>query len=301
MDYIGRVKKFRFKKSLGQNFLIDNSVIEKILSYVSPEDNVVEIGAGAGFVTEELVKKAGSVKAIEIDKDVIPILKTNCLCANADADFEIVEKSILDIQLKDLAPRGGVKIIANIPYCITSLILAHILGEIDDLNNENRNTIDEIILMVQWEVAKRLVANENSPNKEYGMLTILTQFYSDVEIIQKVPKHSFYPSPKVDSALLRLKIRKEPKFEVSPLLRRTVKACFATRRKNIKNSLNAAGFLNVEKSLEEMDINPNLRGEKLSIEDFCKLAKVLAANQNLGTKGVGDESCSGFEDIVCEK
>lgn len=284
MDYIGRVKKFKFKKSLGQNFLIDRTVIEEILSHISPDDNVIEIGAGAGFVTEELVKKAKSVKAIEIDKDVIPILRTNCLLANPDANFEVIEKSILDIQLKNLCPKGGAKVVANIPYCITSLILAHILGEIDDTDNANRNSIDEIVLMVQWEVAKRLVADENSPNKEYGMLSILAQFYCDIEILKKVSRKSFYPSPKVDSALLRLKVNHKPRFEVSqeglPYLRRTVKACFGTRRKNIKNSLSMAAFpkSSVEKSLKELGIDPNLRGEKLSIERICRLSEALARN-----------------------
>ncbi|GBF22659.1 ribosomal RNA small subunit methyltransferase A [Candidatus Gastranaerophilus sp. (ex Termes propinquus)] len=279
MEYISRVKNFKFKKSLGQNFLIERSVIEKILSRVEPCDNVIEIGAGAGFVTEELVRKAKSVRAIEIDKAVIPILKTNCLLANVDADFEIIEQSVLDVSFKELAPMGNAKVVANIPYNITSLILAHILGEIDDVQNENRDAIDEIILMVQWEVAKRLVADENSPNKEYGMLTILAQFWCDVEILQKVPRNAFYPSPKVDSALLRLKVRKEPKYKIPPLLRRTIKACFATRRKNIKNSLNAAGFLNVEKTLGQLGIDPNLRGEKLSIEGFCALAGALSMEQ----------------------
>ena len=202
MNYFLRAKQFRTKKRLGQNFLIDESVINRILEEVSPDDTVMEIGAGAGFVTERLVEKAQKVYAVEIDEDAISVLR------KIDAkNLNIIHNDILKTNLKDLEDTTF-KIVANIPYYITSPILVHLLGEIDDTNNENRNRISEIILMVQYEVAQRLVANESSQGKHYGLLSILTQFYADAEIIKKVPARSFYPAPKVDSALVKIKIRK---------------------------------------------------------------------------------------------
>ncbi len=287
-NYIRRVKNFRMKKSLGQNFLINYKTIETILSCVNENDDVLEIGAGVGFVTEELVKKAKSVTAIEIDKEAIKILEKNCDIAlktsGSNCDFKIIEQSILETNLHELANGRKFKIVANIPYCITSPILVHLLGEIDDIAYKNRNVIDEIILMVQLEVAKRLVANEKSTSvKDYGLLSILAQFWADVEIIEHVSKKSFYPSPKVDSALLRLKINDRPRVEINPLLRRVIKASFATRRKNIKNCLQNAGFLNIEQALEKVSITPNLRGEKLSLDEFRKLAELYENNQNQST------------------
>lgn len=276
MEYFERAKKFRTKKRLGQNFLVDENVIEEILSNVSADDNVLEIGPGIGFVTEELVKIAKHVCAVELDEEAIKALKLNCPAA------EIIHQDILKTDLSALMVKNGngkkFKVIANIPYYITSPILVHLLGEIDEAEHKNRGAIDEIILMVQLEVAKRLVASENSPNKEYGMLSILAQFWADVEIIRTVKARSFYPSPKVDSALVRLKIRPEGRVRANPFLKRTIKACFGTRRKNIKNSLQQGGFLNAEKVLEELGIDKNLRGEKLSIVDFERLSKALWEN-----------------------
>ena len=153
---------------------------------------------------------------------------------------------------------------------------------IDDLNNENRKRISEIVLMVQWEVAQRLVADENAPSKQYGLLSILTQFNADVELIQKVGRKSFYPAPKVDSALVKITINKEPRVKVDDYsyLRRVVKACFATRRKNLKNSLMNAGFNKyaVSKTLETLQWDENVRGETLSIEKLAQLSEELKKN-----------------------
>ncbi len=289
MDYLERAKKFRTKKRLGQNFLVDESVVEEILSHIGEEDCVLEIGPGIGFVTEELVKIAKYVRAVELDEDAIRLLGTNCAMAmaqreksdNPKCDFKIIHQDILKTDLSTLANNGEkFKVVANIPYYITSPILVHLLGEIDEVEHKNRGVVDEIILMVQLEVAKRLVATENSPNKEYGMLSILAQFFTDIEILRTVKARSFFPAPKVDSALVKLKIRPEGKVEVNPFLRRTIKACFATRRKNIKNSLLAGGFLNVEKALAQLGIDNNLRGEKLSIVDFERLSKMLYGEMN---------------------
>ena len=271
MDYFFRAKKFRAKKRLGQNFLVDEKVIDDILSCVNNDDSVFEIGPGLGFVTERLVDLAHDVVAVEIDKDAIEILNKNL---GDKQNFKLIENDILKVNLDEIYPKDKkIKIVANIPYYITSPILVHLLGEIDDFDNKNRNHIDEIILMVQLEVAKRICANENSQNKEYGMLSILSQFFCDAEIIRHVSKRSFYPSPKVDSAIVRIKNNAMPKIEnPSPLLKRTIKAAFNTRRKNIKNSLLSAGMLNVQEALEKIGMDSNVRGEKLSIQDFNKLA-----------------------------
>ena len=274
MDYFFRAKQFRAKKRLGQNFLVDEKVIDEILSCVNENDSVFEIGPGLGFVTERLVEKAQDVVAVEIDKDAIQILNKNL---GQKDNFKLIEKDILKVNLDEIYPQGKkIKIVANIPYYITSPILAHLLGEIDDFNNKNRSFIDEIILMVQYEVAKRICANENSQNKEYGMLSILSQFFCDTQIIKHVSKRSFYPSPKVDSAIVRIKNNFKPRVEnPSVLLKKTVKAAFNTRRKNIKNSLLSAGMLGVNEALEKLGLDFNIRGEKLSIQDFNKLACAL--------------------------
>lgn len=275
-DYFLRAKLFKTKKRLGQNFLVDESVINRITDEVQPDDTVLEIGPGAGFVTENIVNKAKKVYAVEIDEDAIEALqhiKTE--------KFKLIHNDILKTELKDLEDTTF-KVIANIPYYITSPILAHLLGEIDDLDNKNRNRISEIILMVQWEVAQRLIADENSPSKQYGLLSILTQFNADVELIQKVGRKSFYPAPKVDSALVKITINKRPRVEVSDysFLRRVVKACFATRRKNLKNSLMNAGFNkdSVAKTLENLQWAENIRGETLSIEKLAQLSEELKKN-----------------------
>ena len=276
MNYFLRAKQFRTKKRLGQNFLIDESAINRIMEEVSSGDTVLEIGAGAGFVTEQLVNKAEKVYAVEIDEDAIDVLK------KIDAqNLHIVHQDILKTNLKDLEDTTF-KIVANIPYYITSPIIVHLLGEIDDLHNENRNRISEIILMVQYEVAQRLVANETSPAKQYGLLSILTQFYADTEIIKKVPARSFYPAPKVDSALVKLKVRKEPLIELEDytFFKKVIKACFATRRKNLKNSLLNGGFSKeiITMTLKSLDMPESTRGETLSIQDLARLSRELKKN-----------------------
>ena len=277
MDYYNRAKQFRTKKRLGQNFLIDANIINFIIEQanLNKNDTVIEIGPGAGFVTEKLVQEAKKVVAVELDEDAIEVIKK--LNAN---NLEIIHNDILKVDLSQFGQ--NLKVVANIPYYITSPILAHLLGEIDDLNNANRNCIDEIILMVQWEVAQRLVANENSPSKQFGLLSILSQFYADVEILKKVPSKAFCPRPKVDSALVKLKVRKSPLLNLDDytFFRKVIKASFLSRRKNIKNGLCNAGFDKnaVIKTLEELNINENTRGEMLSIEQFGELSNVLKGN-----------------------
>lgn len=273
LNYILRAKKFKAKKSLGQNFLIDDKIIDFIASHANSDDEVLEIGPGLGFVTEQLVENAFRVVALEIDKDAINVLNKNL---GSKTNFHLIEQDVLKTNIDDLPfEHEKIKVIANIPYYITSPILVHLLGEIDELVHKNRSRISEIILMVQLEVANRIVANENSQNKEYGQLSILSQMYSNVEIIKKVPKNCFSPSPKVDSALVKFTINEKPKVEITKLLKRTVKAIFMARRKNVKNSLLNAGFVRVEEALNKAGIDKMTRGEKLSLNEIQKLSITL--------------------------
>ena len=275
MDYFNRARYFRTKKRLGQNFLIDGTAIADIIhaANISPDDVVVEIGPGVGFVTEQLVKKAKKVIAIELDEEAIAELK------KLDApNLEIINKDVLKTDISALSDEK-IKIVANIPYYITSPIIAHLLGEIDNLANKNRNKITDILLMVQEEVARRMTADENSPAKQYGLLTILSQFWADVKIVRLVGRKSFYPAPKVNSAVVSLTVREKPMLELSDYthFRKTVKAAFSQRRKNVKNCLLSGGFAkeNITAALAALALDENVRGEKLSIEMLGKLSEEL--------------------------
>ena len=275
MNYFDRARYFRTKKRLGQNFLVDGEVIQDIIEFanISPDDTIVEIGPGVGFVTEQLVKYAKKVIVIELDEEAIEELK------KLDApNLEIIHNDVLKTDLSSLT-EDKFKVVANIPYYITSPIIAHLLGEIDDLNNKNRNKIKDIILMVQEEVARRMVATPDSTGKQYGLLTILSQFWADVKILRLVGRKSFYPAPKVNSALVKLDVRTEPKLKLSDYsyFRRVIKAGFAQRRKNIKNCLLNDSFLkeHISKALSNLGIDENIRGEKLSIEKFGELSEEL--------------------------
>lgn len=273
--YLERAKRFRTKKRLGQNFLIDEAVIDRIIeeANLSPDDTVLEIGAGAGFVTEKLAQKAKRVIAVELDEDAVVELG-----GLPYDNLEVVHKDILKTNFSEFVD-SPVKVVANIPYYITSPIIAHLLGEIDQSEWKNRELISEIILMVQYEVAKRIIANENSPAKEYGLLSILVNYWCETEFICKVKAGSFYPAPKVDSALVRLVVRREPavKTDNPALFKKITKAAFGTRRKNIKNALISGGFEQekVACALQKLGIDPNTRGEKLSMADYARLADVL--------------------------
>lgn len=281
MNLFERARFFRTKKRLGQNFLVNPDVIKEIIDYaqITKDDTIIEIGPGVGFVTEQLVKYAKKVIAIELDEEAIKELE-KLECDN----LEIIHNDILKTDISALS-NEKVKVVANIPYYITAPIISHLLGEIDDLNNKNRNSISEIILMVQEEVARRMVATEKSPSKQYGLLTILAQFWTDCEIIRLVGRKSFFPAPKVNSALVGLKINNEPKLKLSDYshFRRVLKAAFSQRRKNIKNCLVNNGFNKdiVKSVLNKLDIDENTRGESLSIEKFGQLSEELKnANQN---------------------
>ena len=274
-DYFQRAKYFRTKKRLGQNFLINGEVIQDIISFadISPDDTILEIGPGVGFVTEQLVKKAKKVIAIELDEEAIKELEK----LNAP-NLEIIHNDVLKTDISSLTEES-IKVVANIPYYITSPIIAHLLGEIDDLENRNRAKIKDIILMVQEEVARRIVATEKSPSKQYGLLTILSQFWANCSILKLVGRKSFYPAPKVNSALVSLKVRKEPKLQLSDYkhFRKTIKSAFSQRRKTLKNCLVSNGFdkTKVQNAISKMNLEENIRGERLSIEQFGELSELL--------------------------
>lgn len=282
MNYYDRAKYFRTKKRLGQNFLINGEVILNILDYanVNKDDTIVEIGPGVGFVTEQLVKRAKKVIAIELDEEAVKELK------KLDApNLTIIHKDVLKTDISALCEEK-IKVVANIPYYITSPIIAHLLGEIDDLENKNRRKITEILLMVQEEVAQRMVADENSPSKRYGLLTMLSQFWADVEIKQLVGRKSFYPAPKVNSALIHLKVKDKPLIDLKDYshFRKTVKAAFSQRRKTLKNCLVGNGFdkEKVQSVMNSLGLGENIRGEKLSIEQFGQLSEGLNSENNQG-------------------
>ena len=274
-DYLQRAKFFRTKKRLGQNFLVNPEVIADIIDFanITKDDVVLEIGAGVGFVTEQLVRHAKKVIAIELDEEAIRELK-KIECDN----LQIIHNDILKTDLSELCDEK-IKVVANIPYYITSPIIAHLLGEIDDLNNKNRNKIKDIVLMVQEEVARRIVATEKSPSKQYGLLTILSQFWADCSIIRLVGRRSFYPAPKVNSALVSMKVRENPLLELEDyeFFRKVIKGAFSQRRKTLKNCLLSSGFdkEKVASAISEMNLDENVRGEKLSIEQFGELSKKL--------------------------
>ncbi len=283
-DYLQRAKFFRTKKRLGQNFLIDSNVIDDIIEYanIKTDDTVLEIGPGIGFVTEQLIKRAKKVIAVELDNDAINVLQK--LEAN---NLEIVHQDILKTDLTSLISCNDikVKVVANIPYYITSPIIVHLLGEIDDLNNKNRNCINGIILMVQDEVAKRMCAYPGAENKAYGLLSILSQFWADCKIVRFVDKRFFYPAPKVNSSVVKLDIREEPLLKLSDYkhFRRVVKAAFSQRRKTLKNCLVQFGYSKeaIESAFNKCVLQENIRGEKLSIQQFGELSEALInANKN---------------------
>lgn len=275
MSYFERAKFFRTKKRLGQNFLIDEGVISDIIDYadISSDDTIIEIGPGVGFVTEQLVKYAKKVIAIELDEEAIKELQ------KLDApNLEIIHNDILKTDISALV-EGKAKVVANIPYYITAPIVSHLLGEIDDLDNKNRKCITDIVLMVQEEVARRMVATEKSPSKQYGLLTILAQFWTDCEIMRTVGRRSFFPAPKVTSAIVKLKVKDKPMLELSDYshFRRVLKAGFSQRRKNIKNCLvnNCFDKEIVLSTLKKLNIDENTRGESISIKDFGTLSEEL--------------------------
>ncbi|HHV46236.1 MAG TPA: 16S rRNA (adenine(1518)-N(6)/adenine(1519)-N(6))-dimethyltransferase RsmA [Tissierellia bacterium] len=263
---------FRFSKSLGQNFLIDGNIVRNIVkgANISKDDYVLEIGPGIGTLTEELAINAKKVVSVELDKKLLPILEYTL---SKYDNVEIVNGDILKIDIKGLIDEklggGPVKVVANLPYYVTTPIIARLIE--DDLN------IESITVMVQKEVADRMVAGPG--NKQYGSLTVFVNFYSEPRILLTVPKTVFMPQPKVDSAVIRLNIKENNTDVDRKLFFKVVKAAFSQRRKTILNSLSNKDLgLDKEKTkeiLEKCNISPNERAENLKIEDFIKISKTL--------------------------
>ena len=269
------MKKYHIKanKNLGQNFLIDEQVIEKIVnaSEITKEDCVIEIGPGLGTLTKELLEKAGKVISIELDKKMITILKDRFALYD---NFELINNDILQVDLKNIIltekEKGlkNVKVVANLPYYITTPIIMKLLEEKLDL--------ESITVMVQKEVADRLIAIPS--DKETGAITYSVYYYAKGEEILEVPKTSFIPEPEVTSKVIKLNIRKEPSVKVkSPeVMFRIIKCAFMQRRKTLLNALvNTKVFLNKDegiKILKKIGLREDVRAEKLKIEDFAKIA-----------------------------
>ncbi|TQQ84017.1 16S rRNA (adenine(1518)-N(6)/adenine(1519)-N(6))-dimethyltransferase RsmA [Peptacetobacter hominis] len=271
---------FRFSKSLGQNFLIDDNVIDRILegARVSEGDKIIEVGPGIGTLTREMAKKAEKVTAIEIDKNLIPILEETL----SDFDnVEVVNEDILKVDIEKLVEEklsgGPVKLIANLPYYITTPIVMKFLEE--DI------PVTDIVVMVQKEVADRM--NAVPSTKDYGALSVAVQYYCDTEIVAKAPRHMFIPQPNVDSTVIGLHIREEKKYnaENEDIFFKTVKAAFGQRRKTLLNSLSSMGMLDkasVKEVLSDAGIDEKRRGETLSIEEFAHLSNII--NERLNAK-----------------
>lgn len=269
--------KIQANKSLGQNFLIDDCVIEKIIesSNIEKEDLIIEIGPGLGVLTERLLKKSNNVVVIELDKKMIEILQ-NRFCLNRN--LEIINDDVLKVDLEKLIKNkkeqtniNKVKIVANLPYYISTPIIMKLL--------ENRLEISEIIVMVQKEVAQRL--GTETGKREAGAITYAVEYYAQATPIIDVPKESFIPSPKVESQVIKLEVRQNPKIEVEDekLLFNIIQKSFMQRRKTLSNALINNKILDskekVEKMFQTLEIPSNVRGENLTLEEFGKIANYV--------------------------
>lgn len=266
---------FSFQKRFGQNFLIDEHVLDKIVdaALVGKEDGVIEIGPGIGTMTQRLCEAALKVVAIEIDKELIPILNEtmsgydNVKIINAD-----VMKTDLDKLIREEFSGMSVKVVANLPYYITTPIVMSLL--------ENHLPVESITIMVQKEVAQRMQAGPGT--KDYGALSLAVQYYADTYIAANVPPNCFMPRPKIGSGVIRLTVRKEAKVEVADekLMFSLIRAAFNQRRKILVNAVTNFPGLDytkedIEKALAELDISEKIRGEALSLQQFAELSNIL--------------------------
>ena len=256
---------FHFQKKFGQNFLIDPHVLE--------DDFVLKIGPGIGTMTQYLCESAGKVMAVEIDRNLIPILEETL---SKYENVSVVNQDILKMDLKEIAEKenGGkhVKVVANLPYYITTPIIMELF--------ESRMPFESITVMVQKEVADRMQAEPGT--KEYGALSLAVQYYAGVETVACVPPNSFLPRPKVGSAVVRLTCHKENPVEVEDerFLFRVIRASFNQRRKTLVNGLANDASLPVTKeqaadALEQMGLSATIRGERLSLQEFARLSGLL--------------------------
>jgi 16S rRNA (adenine1518-N6/adenine1519-N6)-dimethyltransferase len=269
---------FQLSRSLGQNFLTDKNIIDKIVEApeIGPRDLVIEIGPGIGVLTAEAAKRAAKVVAVEIDRKLIPILKETL--AEFD-NIEILNQDILKTDIHEILEQNreyngqkmeGVKIIGNLPYYITTPIIMKIL--------EEGVPADSITIMMQKEVADRLKAPPGS--RTYGAISAAVAYYCRVDHVANVPKEVFIPQPKVDSAVLKLSLRKKKPLELTneKLFFQCIKAGFGQRRKTLLNSLTGVGGYTkeqVESALSEAGIDSKRRAETLGIEEFGRIANAL--------------------------
>lgn len=266
----------RLKKSLGQNFLTDLHVLEKIVraAMLTEQSGVIEIGPGIGALTERLADHAHKVVAIEIDQRLIPILKE--LFKNRP-HVEIVHGDALTVDFsklitEHLSGTSSLHLVANLPYYVTSPILTRVL--------ELRLPLENLVVMVQKEVADRLLAQPGT--KDYGSLTIFVRYFAEATMVAKVPSHVFVPRPQVDSAVVKLTPHLEPKVKVSneALFFKIVRAAFHQRRKTLLNALYTQLYPHLSKSeienwLQKANIHPKRRGETLSLQEFAILTNVM--------------------------
>ncbi len=266
---------FSFRKKFGQNFLIDEHVLDKIIDAAGIEksDGVIEIGPGIGTMTQRLCEKAGKVVAIEIDRDLIPILNDTL---SDHSNVRIINDDVMKTDLAALIEREfsgmDVKVVANLPYYITTPIVMSLLEQHLPLTN--------ITIMVQKEVAQRMQAGPGT--KDYGALSLAVQYYADTYIAANVPPNCFMPRPKVGSSVIRLTVRKEPlaKVKDEKLLFELIRASFNQRRKTLVNAISNYGNLSfskeeIVKALEGLSLPGNVRGETLDLRQFAALSNIL--------------------------
>ena len=263
---------FTFQKKFGQNFLIDTHVLDKIISaaHITKEDMVLEIGPGIGTMTQYLAEAAGKVIAVEIDKNLIPILSDTL---SEYQNVRIINEDVLKLDLRKLADEenGGkaIKVVANLPYYITTPIIMGLF--------ENHVPVESITVMVQKEVADRMQTGPGS--KDYGALSLAVQYYAEPYIVANVPPNCFMPRPTVGSAVIRLTRHKEPPVEVKDekLMFDIIRASFNQRRKTLANGLNNSDKITCSKeiiteAIEKLGKGPSVRGEALSLQEFASLS-----------------------------
>ena len=282
-QFIMKKYKIRANKALGQNFLINQQVVDTIVesSDITKEDLVIEIGPGLGTLTKELLEKAGKVICIELDKKMIKILMDRF---SLYENFEIIHGDVLQIRLnkiiKEEKEKNGfqsTKIVANLPYYITTPIIMKLL--------EDRLDLESITVMIQKEVADRLIAIPGE--RETGAITYSVYYYATAEGIMEVPNDSFIPEPEVTSKVIKLTLRKEPPVEVKSrgVMFRIIKSAFMQRRKTLLNALtNTKVFMSKEEGLrilKELHLDENVRAEKLTLQDFAEITnKILVDEPN---------------------
>ncbi len=271
--------KLYANKKLGQNFLIKDEIIEKIIceATVNQSDLIIEIGPGIGALTKALLEKAGRVVCIELDDNMIPILMNRF---GTNQKFELIHQDVLKVNLKNLIidqkknyKFNNVKVVANLPYYITTPIIMKLL--------EEKLEIQSITVMVQKEVAQRLTAK---PGDEYtGTITYAIYYYTQPRVIVHVQKESFIPSPEVDSAVIQLNLLEKPRVKVTNelLFFKVIKSAFMQKRKTLVNALDSSKLIEKQKLqglLNKIGLDEKIRGEKMTIEDFAKLVELIDEN-----------------------